>query len=134
MGKADKACFSGSVISLSGVADEAHHGADIDDAARARLEHSAGGGADPAEGTRQVGIDDGAPVRIFHAHDEAVFRDARVVDQGTEGAGLFLNGGDDLFGGLRVGNIRSVDGGFSPRRFNRGADFMELRRLAGHES
>ena len=134
MGEADEACFGGGVVCLPRVAYEADDGADIDDAACAGFEHSAGGGADPAEGAGEVGIDYGGPIFVGHTHDETIFSDAGVIDEGGEWtAGLFFHGGDDLESGGGIGDIGRMDGGVATSCDNGVADFVEFLHLAGDE-
>jgi hypothetical protein len=71
---------------------------------------------DPAE----VRVDDGSPVLVRHPHDEAVARQARVVDEDVDVAGFF----DEAAGVVGVGDIR-LDGA-SP-----GFDGYRFRLLAG---
>ena len=66
-------------------ADDAGH---VDDRARAAAHHPARGGAAGVEGAAQVRGDDVVPVVVGHAGDEAVARDAGVVDEHVQVARL----------------------------------------------
>src|SRR5688572_19723263 len=71
----------GAVIGLPGIADQADHRPDVDDAASARLHHAAQHRlAEPENGT-QIRRDDGIPVFRLHAQEQRVARDAGVVDE-----------------------------------------------------
>ena len=79
--KADHACFGRRVIRLSGVANRADDGRDEHDFAGTLLEHRFRDGFGRIKHPGQVDVQHMMPIFAFHAHDQAVFGDARVIDQ-----------------------------------------------------
>lgn len=80
--------------------------------------HDLGGLADTDECAAQVGLDDAVKIFVFHAQHQAIFGDARVVDQHVQ-LDLIL---DTLFEERRdrfgVGDVKAKGTGFSARRHN----------------
>ena len=81
LGQADQARLAGGIVGLARVAPQAHHAAQVDDAAIALAHHPACSLLAAEERTLEVGVQDGVKVFLGKAEDEVVAGDARVVDQ-----------------------------------------------------
>src|SRR5690606_12326594 len=79
------------VVRLPRDPEEARDARDEDDAPAARADHALDRALDGAEGPAEVRIDDGREVVVGHAHEQRVLRDARVRDDGRDGAELGLH-------------------------------------------
>lgn len=104
-GHADEAGFGGGVVDLAGVAVEADDGGDVDDAAAFVFEEALGGALGDAEGTGEVGVNDGGEVVFAHAHEEGVFGDACVGDDDADRAVFCFYGGEGGIDGGGVGDV-----------------------------
>src|ERR1035437_2575870 len=116
LGEANHTRLAGPVIALSGVAYEADHRSNVNDAPRALLEQAAAECLGEEERALEVDVQHGIPVRLAHAHEQAVLGDAGIVDQDVHLAG----GGQDLLRGSLhaggVGDVGSEGPGFAPER------------------
>src|SRR5690606_38708782 len=96
-------------IGLAGVAGDADHRGDADDAARAALHHPLHRRAGQAEIAFQVDLDDGLEVLVLHPHQQAVLGDAGVGDQDVQRrAGGFFSPRHQA---IDRGRVRQVGGG-----------------------
>ena len=69
------------IVGLAGISGRANHRCNADNAALARFHHAA---HDRLRGTKnrtQVGIQDGLPILILHAHQQLIPGDSGIVDQ-----------------------------------------------------
>ena len=91
--------------------------------------HDLGGLADTDECAAQVGLDDAVKIFVFHAQHQAIFGDARVVDQHVQLdliLDAFFEERRDRFG---VGDVKAKGTGFPARRHNvpgHGFSFISL--------
>ena len=69
------------VVGLTGVARGTDHAGHTDDAAKALLHHGANSRTTESENSLQIGIQNGFPVLILHAHGQGVTGDAGIIDQ-----------------------------------------------------
>src|ERR1035437_7729209 len=107
LGETNDACLAGPVIALAGVADKTDHRGDVDNPARTLLEKTAYQRFGEKERALQIDVQHGVPVRLAHAHEQAVFGNARVVDQDVH----LARGGQDLLrGGFDAGGIGYIRG------------------------
>lgn len=114
-GESADASLRGGVVGLSRIPEESDDRGHVDDASFSLLGHEFKGSLRAVEYSGKVEIDDLLPLRRFHAHDEAVFGNAGVVDQDVAGAELldrFFEHGVDLFDlrdvGFHRNSVRSV--------------------------
>ena len=83
---ADQAGLRGGVVRLPGIAGDADHRGDADDAAEALPHHALQRRARQAEGRLEVDAHDHLPVLVLHAHGEPVARQPGIVDEDVEPA------------------------------------------------
>ena len=103
---ADEPGLAGGIVGLTGIAPQAHHAGEIDNAAVALLHHGAVGGLHAEKGALEVGVHHGVELLLLHLEGQLVFGDARVIDQdvqGTEGLDDRLDHGVHLPGAGDVG-------------------------------
>src|SRR5690606_6512677 len=104
-GEADETGLGGRVVGLAGLAEQADHGGDEDDAAAPEPHHGPDGPLGDAVGAREVGVDDVGEGLLLHHRQEGVLGDAGVGDQDLDRALLRL---DLVEGGLDVGHAGHV--------------------------
>ena len=63
------------------------------------------------EAALQVDVEDAVPIRLFHAQDEFIRRDARVVDEDVDLSEIFDDLIDDRFGRRKIGNVAGIIAG-----------------------
>ena len=80
----------------------------VDDGAFTLAEHDGKHGVDEVERALEVYGDNGVPLLLGHAHHEAVFGDAGVVDKDVDAAKVVLDLINDFFGLFKIGGIRGV--------------------------
>jgi hypothetical protein len=76
--------FEAHVVRLPGIAGDADHGGDVDDAAEAAAHHRVRQFPGQPEDSRQVDLQHRVPVGIRHAHEQAVLGDAGIVDENID--------------------------------------------------
>ena len=97
--------FGGGVVSLPCVAHCADHGGDGDDAPRALFHHAAQHGFGRAINGFEVHVHNLVPFFFFHAHQQVVARDARVVHQNIQFAEFFFHVGNQRFHAVGRGGV-----------------------------
>ncbi len=111
--------LAGRIIALPGVADQANDRGNIDDPPRPLLEKGPAEGLGKEKRSFEIGVQHRVPIRLAHAHDQAVPRHARVVDQNVHLPRL----GQDFFRRRRHrGRVRHVHR-VRPGPAAQGADF-----------
>lgn len=108
LGEGDESGLGGGVVSLTGVAVNAHYGGHVDYRAAALAHHDGEDGVDEVEGAFEVYCDYGVPLSLGHAHHEAVFGDAGVVDKDVDAAEVFDNLCHYVLGLVEVGGVGGV--------------------------
>src|ERR1017187_4198597 len=86
-GKANHPRLAGPVIALPGVPDQANHRGNVDNVPRALLKEAAAKCLREEERALQIDVQHSVPVRLTHAHEQAVLGDAGVVYQDVHFAG-----------------------------------------------
>ncbi|KAG0761712.1 hypothetical protein G6F22_018809 [Rhizopus arrhizus] len=104
-GEAVDARLRRGIVRLAELALLPVHRADVDDAAPLTLDHALDDLLGHIEETVQVGVDDRAPIIRAHFAEQAIARDARVVDQHIDRAQV---GGDPFKGRYRRIPVRHV--------------------------
>ena len=78
----------------------------------------------------EVRIEDGGEIFFLHAHEKAVARNARVVDEDVDAAELLDDGFDHLIDCRCIRDIRLEDFGLAARRLDGGFRFFGFGRVA----
>ena len=79
-GETDQACFACSVVCLPGIAHEADHRGDVNDAPAALFDHRALCGLHEVERSSEVRVDDHVPILDRHPHAQPVALHTSVVN------------------------------------------------------
>ena len=130
-GEADEASLGGGVVGLSGISNESDDGADIDDARVSAFHKRTLKGFDEVEGSFEIGVENGVPIFAFHAHEEAVARDAGVVDEDVNATEVFEDLLSCFLNCVVVSDVESVEAGAVGEL---GIDCLGRRAAAGFVS
>ena len=110
--KSDHTGFRSRIVALSGIAADTHHGRHIDNRTAALARHDRRNGVNEVESRFQIDVQHGVPLRFAHAHHQAVFGDAGIIDQNVDAAEILHDLVDHFVRIFKVGGVRSVSFGF----------------------
>ena len=82
--------FEATVVGLAGIAGDADHRGDVDDAAEAAAHHRMGELAGQPEHRPQIDVDHRVEILVRHAHEQPVLGDAGIVDEDVDAFELGL--------------------------------------------
>jgi hypothetical protein len=105
-GHASYASLGCSVVGLTGIARGSNHAGDADDAAETLLHHGTNSRTADSENSLQIGVGDGIPIVILHAHCQGIAGNTCVVDQHMQAAVILDDGVDQGIHGSAVGHVQ----------------------------
>ena len=106
LGEADHAGLRGDVVGLAGIAGDADHRGDVDDAAEAAAHHRMRELARQPEHGAEIDVDHRVEILVRHAHEQPVLGDAGIVDQDVDAFELGLGLLAERLDLAAVGQIR----------------------------
>lgn len=133
-GETDEPGFGGGVVGLSGGSGLSYNRGDVDDAAPASFDHSRDNSLREEEGASEIGAEYVLKVGGAHAEGEAIFGDARVVDQDFNFPEVSDDGFDAGFDGIFAADVHGVGSCVAPCGCDLGSNRLKLFQIAGGES
>ena len=106
---------------------QADHGADVDDAAVAGLDHVRQHPRGHVEDARQVRLEHGVPLFLRHLGQRAIAGDPGVVDEDVDIAAALDDAGDRPVDGRRIADVATDGVRLAPCRHDLGGDVVRVR-------